>query len=168
MRKLLGLFAALTALAATTALSAGPAFAGSARQPVTGSFTINQTYVDDGASAACGFTITETDMGIGHYEVFFDSTGTPVRAQVEVHYTGVFTANGLTLNVAGDGLSIFDLNGGETQIGVFKFSLTGGGVLTLEVGRLVFDDNGNLVFEAGPHPSLHGETASVLCPALTP
>ena len=166
MRKLiaLGFLSTLAMLATTT----GPAFAGSVKQPVIGTFPINDTNVDPGASAACGFTVTETDTGTAHYEVFFDNTGTPVRAQVEENYTGVFSANGLAVNTAGAGLGIFDLNGGETDAGInIRVSLPGGGILYIDRGRLVVDDNGNLVSEAGPHPSLHGDIPG-LCAALTP
>jgi hypothetical protein len=170
MRKLaaLGLLSALAALATITGLSTGPAFAQSAKQPVIGTFPITETNVDPGVSATCGFTVTETDTGRGRYEVLFDSTGTPIRAQVEENYTGVFTANGLAVDVAGAGLGIFDLNGGETNTGIdIRVSLPGGGILYIDRGRLVFDANGNLVSEAGPHPSLSGDIGG-LCAALTP
>jgi hypothetical protein len=170
MRKLaaLGLLSALAALATTTGLSTEPAFAQSANQPVIGTFPITGTNIDPGASATCGFTVTETDTGTGRYEVFFDSTGTPTRAQVEENYTGFFSANGLTVNTAGDTLSILDLNGGETDAGInIRVSLPGGGILYIDRGRLVFADNGNLVSEAGPHPSLSGDVTG-LCAALTP
>jgi hypothetical protein len=166
MRKLiaLGFLSTLAMLATMT----GPAFAGSVKQPVTGTFQGIETNVDPGVSAACGFTVTETDTTKGHYEVFFDRTGTPVRLQVEENYTGVFTANGLAVDVAGATLSIFDLNGGETDAGInIRVSLPGGGILYIDRGRLVVDDNGNLVSEAGPHPSLHGNIPG-LCAALTP
>ena len=150
---------------------AGLAFAASASaqtQPITGRFTSTDVNVDPGVSAACGFTVTETDTTKGSFEEFFDNTGTPVRLQVEENYTGVFSANGLAVNTAGAGLGIFDLNGGETDAGInIRVSLPGGGILYMDRGRLVFDDNGNLVSEAGPHPSLHGDIPG-LCAALTP
>ena len=170
MRKLmpLGLLSALAALATITGLSAGPAFADSVKQPVIGSFQSTQSFIDPGASAACGFPVTDTETDTGHFEVFFDNTGTPVRAQVEETLTGVFTANGLAVDIAGASLSIFDLNGGVTDAGInIRVSLPGGGILYIDRGRLVFDDNGNLVSEAGPHPSLHGDFDG-LCAALTP
>src|ERR1700756_5223638 len=88
-------------------------FAGAASaqpQPVIGSFTSTETNIDPGVSASCGFTVTETDTTIGHFEVFFDNTGAPIRAKLEENYTGFFSANGLTLNTAGAGLAIYDLN----------------------------------------------------------
>jgi len=41
------------------------------------------------------------------------------------------------------------------------------GNLYLDRGHLIFDSSGNLTFEAGPHPSLHGDIDG-LCAALTP
>jgi hypothetical protein len=41
------------------------------------------------------------------------------------------------------------------------------GTLQIEVGRLVFDADGNVTFEAGPHHALHGDFTP-LCAALTP
>ena len=149
----------------------GFVFAGSAsaqRRPVIGSFKSTDTSVDPGVSAACGFTVTETDVSTGRFEVFFDSSGTPVRAQVEEHYTGFFSANGLMVDVAGAALSKFDFNGGETDAGInIRVYAPGGGILYIDRGRLVLDDSGNLVFEAGPHPSLHGDFGG-LCAASTP
>jgi hypothetical protein len=41
----------------------------------------------------------------------------------------------------------------------------GGGAVLLQAGRLVFDDAGDVVFEAGPHQVLSGDTDK-LCEAL--
>jgi hypothetical protein len=56
--------------AAAFALSVGLALvvAGQTRAttPVIGSFPIDETFVDDGASAACGFPVTATTTGTAH------------------------------------------------------------------------------------------------------
>jgi hypothetical protein len=46
-----------------------------ATTPVIGSFPIDETFVDDGASAACGFPVTATTTGTGHFQVFFNDAG---------------------------------------------------------------------------------------------
>jgi hypothetical protein len=167
LRAILAIIAS-AALVMMTGSLMGPAFADSVKQPAIGSFQSTESFIDPGASAACGFPVTDTETDTGHFEVFFDNTGTPVRAQVEETLTGVFTANGLAVDIAGASLSIFDLNGGVTDAGInIRVSLPGGGILYIDRGRLVFDDNGNLVSEAGPHPSLHGDFDG-LCAALTP
>ena len=151
-------------------VAAAFAFAGraSAATPSITSFTSTMSMIDPGASAACGFPVTDTETDTGHFMVFFDNTGTPVRLQVEETLTGVFTANGLAVNIAGASLTIVNVNGGVTDAGInIRVSLPGGGILYIDRGRLVFDNNGNLVFEAGSHPSLHGDFPG-LCAALTP
>jgi hypothetical protein len=141
----------------------------SARAPIVGSFPIDDTFIDDGASAACGFPVTATDQGTGHFQLFFDSHGNPSYVDVEEHVTGNFTANGLTVPTASDNMKRYNLvNGADTEQGIeIRVSLPHGGILYIDRGRLVFDGNGNLVSEAGPHPSLHGDFPG-LCAALTP
>jgi hypothetical protein len=46
------------------------------------------------------------------------------------------------------------------------YFLPDGGTVIADVGRLVFDAEGNVTFEAGPHPALHGDFAA-LCAALS-
>lgn len=59
------------------------------------------------------------------------------------------------------------IEGTETDVGlVFRVFLPGGGTVIADVGRLVFDAAGNVAFEAGPHPALHGDFAG-LCAALS-
>jgi hypothetical protein len=139
----------------------------SATTPVIGTFPVNETFIWD-QSAACGFPVTETITGKVRFETFFDNTGAPVRLQFEEEDTGTFTANGLTVSTAGHILTVVDLvNGTFTPTGVIiRTSLPTGGTLYLDRGRLVFV-NDNLVFEAGPHPQLHGDVQG-LCAALTP
>jgi hypothetical protein len=43
--------------------------------------------------------------------------------------------------------------------------LPGAGNIFADVGRVVFDADGNIIFEAGPHQFLHGDVAS-LCAAM--
>jgi len=43
--------------------------------------------------------------------------------------------------------------------------LLGGGTVIADVGRLVFDAEGDVIVEAGPHPALHGDSLT-LCAAL--
>jgi hypothetical protein len=50
---------------------------------------------------------------------------------------------------------------------VFRDSAPGVGVVLMDRGRLVFDGNGELVFEARPHPQLHDDFGE-LCSALAP
>src|SRR3954453_17009585 len=59
-------------------------------------------------------------------------------------------------------------SGTETDTGlIIRVDQPTGGPLYLDRGRLVFDPDGNVVFEAGPHPSLHGDFGGI-CASLAP
>jgi hypothetical protein len=150
---------------------AGLTYVGSASAtvPATGRFTNPVSGIDDGVSATCGFQVLVTGTDTGSFQVFFDSTGTPVRLQIETVSTNTFSANGITIPFRSANKNTFNLiNGTGTDIGLdIRVTIPGVGNLYLDRGRLVFDSNGNLIFEAGPHPSLHGDIDG-LCAALTP
>jgi len=152
-------------------VAAAFAFVGkaSAATPSIGTFTFTDSYVDDGASAACGFPVTSTATTSVLFQVFFDQSGNPIRVQLHEDSSGTFTANGLSVNQTSHQRTILNLVAGtETDIGILiHVSIPGGGTLYLDRGLLMFDSNGNLLFEAGPHPSFHGDFPG-LCAALTP
>jgi hypothetical protein len=156
----------LAVVAATFAL-AGQA---SAATPFMTTFTMTESFVDPGVSAGCGFPVTSTATISGRLQVFFDQSGNPIRAQVEESSAGNFTANGLAVPQTSHQVSIIDFAAGtETDIGILiHVSLPGGGTIFLDRGLVVFDSNGNILVEAGPHPSLHGQVFPALCAALTP
>jgi hypothetical protein len=137
--------------------------------PLHGTFPINDSFTDDGASGVCGFQVTATESGQGRFEVFFDTSGMAVRVQVHADTTTVFSANGRSVTAVGHANTKLDLvNGTETDTGlIIRADQPTGGPLYLDRGRLVFDPDGNVVFEAGPHPSLHGDFGG-LCASLAP
>jgi hypothetical protein len=92
-------------------------------------------------------------------QVLYDAAGNPIRAQVHGNIEGTVTANGITLREIEHGQTFYDLtDGSQTLVGlIFRVA---------DVGRLVFDAEGNVTFEAGPHPALHGDFAA-LCAALS-
>jgi hypothetical protein len=137
--------------------------------PTTGSFEQEITYVDDGATAACGFTVTFHQLDRGTYQLFFDQQGDLTRVQVQTLVNGTATANGITLLVHGRENNFYDVVTG-TQMDAsleFRVWLPGLGVVIMDTGRLLFDADGDVVFEGGPHPALEGDFAE-LCAALTP
>jgi hypothetical protein len=161
---LLAAFAAVLAIAPVAAL-AQPAPA----TPTTGHFEFEITYVDEGASAACGFPVIFHQFNRGTYELFYDRQGNLTRVQVQTLVDGTATANGVTLLVHGRENNFYDvLTGTEMHASLeFRVWLPGLGVVIMDRGRLLFNADGNVVFEAGPHPALHGDF-SALCAALTP
>lgn len=89
--------------------------------------------------------------------------------QVEDRSHSTLSANGLTLVGFGSYNTFYDLvNGSSTETGLdVRFSVPGGGVVEIEVGRGVSDVNGNFVFLAGQEPLIEGNVGA-LCAALTP
>jgi hypothetical protein len=43
---------------------------------------------------------------------------------------------------------------------VYRFTVPGGGEVTLQIGRFVFDSDGNLVFQAGHTELIDGDVAA--------
>jgi hypothetical protein len=140
-----------------------------AATPNTFRFPINETFVDDGVSAVCGFTVTARLVGTATIEVMLDQSGNATRVQIHVNGTGTFSGNGkVIVQDENDNIFLDLVQGTTTDVGIpIRVYNPNGGLIYLDVGRLVFDANGDLTFEAGPHPSLHGATG---CPfaALTP
>jgi len=141
-----------TVVAALTVASA--ASAGSTT-PVTLRFPFTETGVDDGVSAVCGFPVTSYLAGTLTVEVF-DGTGGAPRAQVHINASGTFSGNGLVIGQYANDNQFFDFaSGAMRDIGIaIRLTNPNGGLIYMDVGRLIFDGDGNLVFEAGPHPSL--------------
>lgn len=126
-------------------------------------------------STVCGFPVSLDSSGVIRVHVLFDAQGNPVRIDVWGNKTGVLSANGIQLRFFSNDHKFFDLRTQTvTELGiVFRYSAPGLGVVLMDRGRLVWniDANGEMVgdpiFEAGPHPSLHGDFRG-LCAALTP
>ena len=155
-------------IAISSVLWPGQAGAGSDRT-ITGHFPIEEHYpVFEPESTVCGFPISADLTGQGTFQAFLDADGDFLRGHVLLNIKGTLSGNGLTLRFGRSVNQFFELDGTVTEVGlVFRDSAPGVGVVLMDRGRLVFDGDGNLVFEAGPHPQLHGEFGE-LCEALTP
>jgi hypothetical protein len=155
----IGMAATFAVLAPTGAL---------ATPPDTGRIPHDDHFIDEGASAACGFPVQVDVSGVQTFQILFDAAGNPIRLQIHRNIEGTFSANGITLRQIERGQVFVDLvEGTNTEVGLtFRVFLPGGGTVIADVGRLVFDAEGNLVFEAGSHPALHGDFAA-LCAALS-
>jgi len=165
----------LIALALVGAACAAPATASYGRGSA-GSFPIEDQFLVEPDSTTCGFPITLTITGMGHFNVVVDAAGDPVRLHILEHTVGTLSANGISLQDVASDNKLFDF---QTQtvaeVGlVFRDFLPGSGVVISDRGRPIwtFDPEtgetvGEPLFEAGPHPELHGDIAA-LCSALTP
>jgi hypothetical protein len=144
-----------------------PAAAIAAGRVETGAFPVEDHFVDTGASDACGFLVTDDHAGIGRYEVRFDAAGNATNVTIHTNTTGTITGNGVSLPQIGHDNLFIDLQtGGQMEVGiVFRVSSAGFAPAIFDRGRLLFDGNGDLTFEAGPHPALDADFSG-LCAAL--
>ena len=111
---------------------------------------------------SCPFPI-ELDLQIwGTDTLFYDRHGDPETLLVKVRADGTNSAMGTTLQEH-DVLNIrFDLTTDEVQTAglPFRVKLPGGGIVIRDAGVVRFDEDRNVVFQGGPHPSLEGDVAA--------
>jgi hypothetical protein len=126
---------------------------------------VDDTFID---SETCGFDITVHTFGSFTDTDFFDNSGFLFMTIETIGPSGPFTvtetANGITLTMQNQSFQVvitYNPDGSPKTTTfdgpVFKFTVPGGGVVLLDVGRLTFDSEGNVVFEAGPHQQLQGD-----------
>jgi hypothetical protein len=91
---------------------------------------------------------------------FYDNTGEPIRIQIQAQGEGelVNTVTGATNTGSGPTMDIIDLEAGtDTTVGlVFHNNLPGEGIVALQAGRITVDEDGNVLFSAGPQPGFEG------------
>ena len=156
-----------TVAIAVIAFAATPAEALAAARAATGTFPIEEHFVDPGASDACGFPVTADLSGVGRFEVRFDADGNATNVAIHFIRNGTLSGNGVSLSEI-DRQSLFiDLQSGEEMnVGIaFRVTPAGGSPVVFDRGRLLVDPDGNFVFVAGPHPALDGDFEA-LCAAL--
>lgn len=120
-------------------------------------------------STSCDFPFLEEFEGRVTITTFFDNAGNPIRVKLHLPFHGTLTneATGTSVSAAQD-LTVFeDLEAGTTTfVGVrFRVNFPGLGHVLLDVGRAVFDADGNVIFEAGPHQVIN-EDFEEFCAAL--
>jgi hypothetical protein len=140
-----------------------------------GSDTFSDVNIDTGQS--CGsFEILQSDTVTERFTIFYDQAGNVTQAVFHDRAEGTFsnsvtdnsvpfegTANQtLTFATPGDFSTITTTFTGD----IFKVTLPGGGLILHDVGRAVFEPDGTITFEAGPHQLLHGEVQK-LCAGLS-
>jgi hypothetical protein len=158
-------------------MALAPGTAGAANDRVVhGSFPIDESFVVEPDSTICGFEITLDLTGRGTFTARLDDQGLNEWVHVHARTVGILSANGIELRDFSSLNRFFDfrtLTNAEVGL-VFRDSFLDGGVVIMDRGRLIwnFDPNtgetvGDPIFEAGPHPELHGDIEA-LCAALTP
>ncbi len=164
----------VSSVAALAVLSV-PAVAQSAA-PEVGTFPIDDRIeVLEPESSICGFDIGWDVTGTGRYQVFRDAAGEATRVHVSGVASGTLSAKGQEITVR-TALQRFEssVTGTVAYVGVVhQYRVPGTGVVLMDRGRVVFTfdpetgEMGEAVFEAGPHPFLHGDVGGT-CEALTP
>jgi hypothetical protein len=141
-------------------------------QPASATPPSVETFHEEGEFefADCGtFLLTETFTVDVRVTTFFNAQGDAVRATEHVNFVGVITnsLSGNTYPDRGHLQIVTDLTTGETTfVGlVFLTTVPGLGPVLHDTGKVIFDENGNITFIAGPHTELLG-TAPDPCTVL--
>ena len=133
-----------------------------------------QTYSFSGTNSDVihceGFDDNFTDVFSARGAVFFDNAGNTIRVVEHVvsHSTDTNSVTGLTLHEHDRGTTIVDQRTGQISIvgAPIRMNRKGQGIVIQDTGIVVFDAEGNIIFEGGPHEALH-EGDQVFCAALS-
>ena len=158
---------AVLALAAAPALASAVPVAAGAGRVDTGSFPIEDHFVDGGASEACGFPVSVDLSGVLRYQLRFDGDGNAVWVATHVLRDGTLSGNGVSLPEIDRDNQMLDLTSGAFhQVGiVFRVSIPNGPPVVFDRGFIRVGSDGSIEMVAGPHPALDGDFAA-LCAAL--
>lgn len=118
----------------------------------------------------CGTFLAIEDYSVDiSVATFFDQQGEPERAQIRVNFDGLITNSetGLALRDHAPHMYVEDLRDGTvTDVGLeFAITVPGEGITILDAGRLIFDEEGHVLFQGGPHQFLDGGP-TLICAAL--
>lgn len=163
MRPIIRLTAVLAVTVAGMMLWVQPA---AANTKVTTVFHVDATFPRE--TSTCGFPISVHFFGSYRSTDYYDNSGFLYKTIVTSGGGGPFsitwTAKGTTLTMQMESVQnviTYNADGSintNTEHGVIaKFTTPGGGIVLLDTGRVTFDSDGNIVFEAGPHQQLHGD-----------
>ena len=114
------------------------------------------------ASDPWGFDVNATEHEYGFFQVFFDGSGNVSRVLVHLNYDAWISANGKTI-VERDTWTFIGTPDSAREVGLTVQIKGVEGMVQLDAGQLVFDEDGNIEYVRGPHPQALGET---FCSAL--
>jgi hypothetical protein len=145
----------LVGVNAPFALAAEPTF-----QQFQGSFT-------DVDTQTCGFPITIDKNFTTDVQFFYDQQGSLIRSLAHIQLRGTDSANGVSLPDTADFTHTYDFTTGiNGDLGVTtRVIIPNGGTVLIAAGRVLSDDQGNLLFEAGHDPVISGDIPAY-CAAL--
>jgi hypothetical protein len=115
---------------------------------------------DTDICADFGFAVVFVENGTFKTRTFYDREGNIVKtilSNFNVRYTSTASANGKTLSTNYPLVFITRGEDADIRVGLRNaYHVPGAGVVLLDAGRLIFDANGDVVFEAGQHQLLNG------------
>jgi hypothetical protein len=118
-----------------------------------------------------GFTATVADSLDGTATVYFDNTGNPITAVINVEVTRTLTnlKTGFTLQAPGHFMVTTDLQTNtSTEVGVvFHITIPSQGIVDLAAGKVVIDAQGNVIFQANPNQPPYTQNDLLICAALS-
>jgi hypothetical protein len=120
---------------------------------------VDAVTVDTEICADFGFAVEFVETGTFKVRTFYDREGNIVKtilSNFNVRYISTASANGKTLST---NYPLVFITRGDADIRVGlrnAYHVPGAGVVLLDAGRLIFDANGDVVFEAGQHELLNG------------
>ncbi len=165
-RPRLALAGVLALLALAGAAVVAPA---ASAAPPTMSTTELHRHIDPFATCA-GFRVIGDFDVVRQDTIYYDEQGTPVRERIHARYTGTLTnaVTGQAVSDNGSRLIFLDRQEGTTAWAgiVLKVVVPGQGLVSLDAGRVVFNADGSIAFEAGPHHDLANDQFAALCAAL--
>jgi hypothetical protein len=153
--------------AAILALTSAMPVAAAAGRTETGSFPIQDHFVDPGASEECGFPVTADLSGVLRYVLRFAADGNAIWIAVHIFREGTLSGNGVSLSEIDRDTQLIDLTSGAMlDVGVvFRVKPPNGPPVAFDRGLIRVGSDGSLEMVAGPHPALEGDLAA-LCAAL--
>jgi hypothetical protein len=121
---------------------------------------VDAVTVDTKICADFGFAVEFVENGTFKTRTFYDREGNIVKtilSNSNVRYTSTASANGKTLSTNYPLVFITRGDDADIRVGLRNaYHVPRAGVVLLDAGRLVFDANGDVVFESGQHDLLNG------------
>lgn len=153
-----------TAIAVAIIALLGMASPVAAAAPFQQHFAYTNTFTDPDVCASYGLVVTAVERVSGVYIEWDAPDGSFLRATVSVDIEFDNAAdNGVTL-IEKDHLVSQWTQDGHREIGLWEHVRGAHGIVVIDAGQLVFDNDGTVVFEPGQHDFYHGVTS--FCPGF--
>jgi hypothetical protein len=150
--------------AAATLLASLWATGVAAASPERIDFSYTNTFVDGDVCAADGLVVDVVERVSGFILEYTDDNGDFARAilQAKIEFD-IAADNGVTLYERDRLVTVFTPDS-IRQIGLWEHVQGPNGMVVLDAGQLVFDEDWNLIREPGRHSFFHGESS--FCPGF--